>query len=269
MKTKISHLIIGCGYLGKRLKTFLKGQTVWATNRSELTGNNSILLDINDENTCNNLAVLSNQGALVIYFMVPPSKIEQACFIKFINRLNQLNILRAILVSSTVVYGNKDRIVDANSEVELDGIRAECQYQIEKTWSDNIDNAYIVRLAGIYGPDRIIGLNAIKNGEMINGDPEGWLNFIYVDDAANLIKCIGSFDSTNRIELGCDGMPIKRKEYYSFLARLMNQAPPRFNTNKAIRGKGRRCDNKLTISRTGWQPEYTDGKQAISKLING
>ena len=267
MKPYLTHLIIGCGYLGKRLLTILDDQPCWFTNRSQISDAHSLLLDINNESTWHSLDAMSEEQGLVIYFMLPPSQIDLTVFPDFINRLNQLNIRRCILISSTVVYGNSDRVVDADSDVEIDSERAKRQYQIEQAWLATLNNASVIRLAGIYGPDRIVGRNMIMKGETIDGDPDGWLNLIHVDDAASLVKRIGEIDKPEEIELGCDGMPIRRRDYYSFLAEQLLRCTPEFNQHDQSRGTGRRCDNKLTITRTGWSPEYADFRKALVELL--
>lgn len=267
MKSINSHLIIGCGYLGKRLLALLEDQTCWFTNRSQTSYAHSFLLDINDESTWNNLDILSDEKALIIYCMVPPSQIDLTLFPSFIHRVNSLNTSRCILISSTVVYGNTDRVVDADSDVELDSDRAKRQYQIEQDWLESNEESCVVRLAGLYGPDRIIGRNTILQGETIKGDPDGWLNLIHVDDAATLVKRIAEMDEPEIIELGCDGVPIKRKDHYAFVAETLDKPLPDFDIEGQERGIGRRCDNKLTIERTGWQPEFKNFKEGLLKSL--
>lgn len=261
------HLIIGCGYLGKRLLALLSKQNCWYTNRSPDSNAYALMLDINVKDTWASLDVLSDKKNLMIYCMVPPSRIETDLFLDFSHRLNQLHTKHSILVSSTVVYGNSERIVDAESEVEIDSNRAERQYKIEQVWLKNIDAPGIVRSAGIYGEERLIGRNAILNGEAINGNPNGWLNLIEVNDLASLLKQIGELDEPEKIELASDGTPVKRIDYYSHLAKNLKQAPPVFNKGDESRGVGRRCDNKLTVKRTGWQPKYSDIHSALDDFI--
>jgi nucleoside-diphosphate-sugar epimerase len=261
------HLIIGCGYLGQRLLSLLNDQSCWFTNKVKVDDTYSLSLDINDESTWKNLDVLSDEEGLTVYCMVPPSQIDLTLFQGFTHKIASLNTSRCILISSTVVYGNTDRIVNADSDVELDNERAEKQYQIEQLWLESNEDSFIVQLAGLYGTDRIIGRNSIIQGEAIKSDPNGWLNLIHVDDAATLIKRVAEMDEPEIIELGCDGMPIKRKEYYSFVAETLDKPLPEFDINDKSRAKGRRCDNKLTIERTGWYPEYKSFKEGILKSI--
>jgi len=262
-----SHLIIGCGYLGQRLLPLLSGQVCWFSSRSKTSEPNSLLLDINKESTWDSLDALSDEEALTIYCMVPPSQIELDFFYSFMNRVNALNTRRCILISSTVVYGNTNRVVNSDSDVEIDSERAEQQYKIEQAWLESNEDSCVVQLAGLYGPDRVIGQNKILQGENINGDPDGWLNLIHVDDAAHLIKRIGELDEPELIELGCDGTPITRKDYYAFVAEKLNKPLPEFKIDKQSRGIGRRCDNKLTIERTGWYPEYKNFKEGLISCI--
>jgi nucleoside-diphosphate-sugar epimerase len=268
------NLIIGCGYLGTRLLGLLNDQECYFTNRSEksasindVSNEHSLILDINNKDSWKNLDMLSEKLNIIIYFMVTPRQIERTIFPDFIKRLNQLNANRAILISSTVVYGNVDRIVDADTEVNIDSERAERQYLIEQDWLGGMENGTVVRLAGIYGPERVIGKNGIINREAVSGDPDGWLNLIHVNDGARLVKRISEVKKPEQIELGCDGYPIKRHEYYSFLARALKQSAPKFNLDTSTRSTGRRCDNKITMTRTGWQPEQPNFRKAISNLI--
>lgn len=268
------NLIIGYGYLGKSLIKLLHGHTNYVANRHKInrninTGidNHPLTLDINDRRTWNGLGALPIDCRIIVYFMVPPGRIDRSVFPSFIERLNKLDIESAVLVSSTVVYGNINRVVDADSEINIDSERARRQYFIEHDWLAAIKKASVVRLAGIYGPERVIGQNGIINGVAINGDPNGWLNLIHVDDAAQLVKRISEMEVSESIELACDGQPIKRYDYYAFLAEQLQQPEPTFNYDENARGLGRRCDNKVTIARTGWQPKHTDFRKVVSSLI--
>ena len=269
------NLIIGYGYLGKSLIKLLHGQSNYVTNRSKNSHADSptgykqqLVLNINDKHNWDSLDLLPKDSSIKIYLMVPPGQIDRSVFSSFISRLNKLHIERAILVSSTVVYGNINHIVDADSDINIDSDRAKRQYFIEYDWLAAIKKGSVVRLAGIYGPNRVIGQSGIMNGVPISGNPDGWLNLIHVDDGAELVKCISDIDNPEPIELGCDGSPIKRREYYSFLAKQLKQSEPKFNHDEHTRGLGRRCDNKITINRTGWRPKHTDFRKVVSSLVN-
>lgn len=262
-------LIIGCGYLGMRLLSKLSraGRQVWATTRNkekssliQQAGATAALFDSNEPDTWDNLKVLAEQW-LEIYFLLPPSQIEPASLNEFITRIQTWQVRRLLMTSSTVVYGRQTRTVDADSEVDIDSPRAKRQYAIEKTLGNYGSDARIVRLAGLYGPGRIIGRQAVIDGQVLPGKADSYLNLIHVDDAVELLVNIMASDTAAVIELGCDGVPVSRGQYYADLAEHLDCEAPSFLDNETERGRGRKCDKTITVQRCGWQPCYTDYRQ--------
>ena len=270
MESPLNHLIVGCGYLGQALLKRYSDKTCWLINRGNklnLSSNNheQISLDINDSSDWEVFKSLEDTKDLIVYFMIPPSKIDAEKFPAFIEQLDRLNIKRRILVSSTVVYGRQERIVDADSEVDLDSERAKRQYHFEQDWLNNSKTSMVVRMAGIYGQNRIIGKQTIETGDNLTGNPDAWLNLIHVDDAAALLECLAHHDRLSKVELGSDGVPLSRKKYYSTVAELLNKNLPDFK--EKTNDKGRCCNIKLTSERTGWLPTHTDIKVSLVELL--
>ena len=220
------------------------------------------LFDLNKAETWHILDEIKSQK-LDLYVLVPPSQIDAESFAEFVSYLRKVPVHKAILASSTVVYGNSEREVDADSKVEIDSVRGERQYAVEQLWRKLGVNTRIVRFAGLYGPGRIIGKGLVEKGESIPGLSEAWLNLIHVEDAAKLLIKVATAEYAQAVELGCDGKPVKRGEYYSDLARHLNCQPPVFLEDDSVRGRGRRCSNTLTIERTGWQPERIDYRDSF------
>ena len=131
--------------------------------------------------------------------------------------------------SSTVVYPSRGQLIDANSEVELDGARADRQFRLESIMRSIDADVKIVRLAGLYGPGRIIGKKSIENGELIRGSGDSWLNLVHVEDAAGLLMKVMGSDSAADVELGSDGRPVKRVEYYRELSNALACPTPVFD----------------------------------------
>ncbi len=267
---KIKHLIIGNGYLGQRLGDQLADGNFWYTNRSASNtahaGGIGLALDINDPASWDNLASLSCCDALVVHLLIPPGRINIDVLPEFLLQLDKLPVRRRILASSTVVYGQEERMVDADSNVMIDSERAQRQYAVEQAWLSDAEHACVVRLAGLYGPGRIIGLQAVRSGQPISGDADGWLNLIHIDDAAALLIRIAGLPHAASHELGSDGTPLKRSDYYGLLAELSCSPAPGFEAGAAVK-PGRCCDNGLTVARTGWQPTYTDIRAALGILL--
>lgn len=264
--SKHLHLIIGFGYLGKFLLNRLETKSCWVTNRTENTSlSRQLAMDVNRPDTWSSLEVLQDGFGWNIYFMVPPSRIYPDLFSSFVDQLGQSRPNKAVLVSSTVVYGQKEREVNADSDVLLDSDRARRQYQIESIWRSRLSNGHVVRLAGLYGPSRIIGQRQLQQDQLLNGSPDGWLNLIHIDDAAALLCRIDH--RAGSVELGSNGTPLRRRDYYTKLAELMKVAPPSFQ--EAVDAvPGRRCDNTLTRQRCDWKPEHDDVYLSIKQLLD-
>lgn len=259
-------LLIGCGYLGKVLLPRLidHANVVCVSSRSSgqtesiaLAGAQPLPFDINKPRSWRRFKQLA-KGAFNLYCLVPPSLIDFVAFTAFIETVKSLPLQRAILTSSSVVYGMGERDVDADSEIMIDTARAQRQYAIEQAWMELGDAARIVRMVGLYGPGRIIGQNIIKRGDMVPVDPDSWLNLIHVEDAARLLLCVTESEDAATIELGCDGTPVRRGEYYHALAKHFGYPAPVFTSDQSIRGGNRRCFNDITRKRTKWRPLYPD-----------
>lgn len=268
--TNTRHLIIGNGYLGSRLRNRLTVAKTWYSHRTSAAaeeGNTTaLILDVNKPETWETMTAIAGETDVVAYMLIPPSRIDVAVLPRFLERLDRLPLKRRILASSTVVYGQAERMVDSDSMVLIDSERAHRQHAIENVWMQ-ASQACVVRLAGIYGPGRVIGLQTVRDRQVITGDAGAWLNLIHVDDAAALLHRIAELPATADFELGCDGMPLRRSDYYGMLAELQQLPAPEFEAGQPGHNPGRRCNNELTIARTGWLPQHTDIRQTVSTII--
>ena len=89
--------------------------------------------------------------------------------------------------------------------------------------------AFVLRLAGIYGPGRIPHRADLAAGRAIAALPEGHLNLIHVDDAAAAVLAVEAAGHPPRLYLVSDGHPVRRADYLAELAR-------RFAWPAALRG---------------------------------
>ena len=266
------NLIIGFGYMGRHLAELLAGKPVCVTTRSESKqtllqqeGLDAFCFNANNPFSDGFLDYLHKQNSITAFCLLPPSQLDTSQFSVFLTTLKQLPIHRAILTSSTVVYGTKERTVDADSEAIPDSNRAQRQYQVEQSWLETGTEFYVLRLSGLYGKNRIIGEKQLSQNLPLASDPDNWLNLIHAEDAARLIWTIADSKTAGRIELGCDGTPVKRHDYYTWLADKLQTNPPVFLP--PFQGANRRCCNLITQKRTGWQPSYIDYKKGITAVL--
>ena len=119
----------------------------------------------------------------------------------------------------------------------------------------------------------------MRDGNPIVGDPNALLNLIHVDDAAELLLAIATAQAPGRIELGSDGHPIPRRDYYTHLATQLGvDPPPILDAETAARQFGlsarrlrnassKALDHTPTRQRTGWSPRYASFKEGVAAAI--
>lgn len=258
-------LIFGCGYLGRRvaLRWIDQGHTVWSLTRTEARalelaqlGIRPIVGDICDPDSLRNLP--SVQTALfAVAFDRTSNRTRSEVAIGGLSHVLaaiRSKVDRMIYISSTSVYGQDEgEWVDELSEcnpVQPGG--ALCLAAEQLLSSDAAESGFqrlILRLSGIYGPDRLLSrLASLKAGEVLAGRPDAWLNLIHVEDAVQAVISSESIEDPCRTYLVTDDQPIHRDHYFGKLAELVGAPSPRFDPSiNPARGSGginKRCSNR-------------------------
>jgi len=97
---------------------------------------------------------------------------------------------------------------------------------LASSWSQQ---AVILRLAGIYGPGRLPRLGELSAEQPLRCDPEGVINLIHVEDAADVVLRVAEAAlSLPRTYVVADGHPVTRRAFYEELAACMRLKSPRF-----------------------------------------
>ncbi|MDA0823464.1 MAG: hypothetical protein O3C28_13725 [Proteobacteria bacterium] len=278
-------LIIGCGYLGARVAANLvrQGMNVNATTRSKKRwpelrklGIAPILFDITGRGLGERFPNVRACDELEVFFMLPPSAVKPALepsagYDVLLSWLGGLPARRAILVSSTSVYGSSSgAVVSAETIAKPADARGQIVAEIEQRWLAAGPEFKVCRLAGLYGPGRIVGRDKLMNGQAMSGDPDAWLNLIHIDDAADFVIACARSQSANRIELASDGHPVRRGDYYRYVADLLSLSESVIFESTAADGGSlsRRCDSSSTMIRIGWQPRYLSYRQGLLQSFN-
>lgn len=291
-------LIVGGGYIGRRLIPRLRaqGRTVFATTRSpdkarELASLDAypLLLDVTQRVTFASLRPALDCPALHVFYLVPPgrpdadpppNRVVLEGISNTVAALRRANVRAAVLTSSTSVYGQAGGVrVDADTPPHAPEPRSKLLLQGEQLWLDAGDAFRVVRLAGLYGPGRVIGLAAVRDAAPLVGDPGAILNLIHADDAADLLIAMTNAPAAARVELGCDDRPGPRIDYYRHLAALLGVAPPAvldsprqqrelgINPERLRRTSSKICDNAPTKRRTGWEPRFFDFRAGLPHAL--
>ena len=129
----------------------------------------------------------------------------------------------------------------------------------------------ILRLAGIYGPGRMLARREqLLQGVPFGGDPQAWLNLIHVIDAASAVTAIEQADCRGKLYLACDDEPVRRGEFYNELSRLLNAPRPTFDPQRDAGrtvGLNKRCRARKLKQETGWAPGYPTFRAGLLTAI--
>jgi nucleoside-diphosphate-sugar epimerase len=272
-------LIIGCGYLGRRVASLWLGQghTVRALTRGRADelralGIVPVVGDIREP-----LDVLTLEPAATVLYAVAPDRrtADAAAEQVWIEGLGYLTGAmrewptppRLLFVSSTGVYGHADgnevdeqAVTDPRDESGRVLERAEREL-LQRWWPE----AVVLRFAGIYGPGRLIRSQSLLKGEPIPADPEGWLNLIHVEDGAAAVIAADQPARPGATYNIADGRPVRRRDFYARLAELIGAPPPRFVPPAAPDPVNRRVSNGKMRTELGVAlryPSYEEGLRA-------
>jgi nucleoside-diphosphate-sugar epimerase len=282
-------LIIGCGYLGRRVaqRWLDAGDRVYALTRSEanatvlrVLGIEPLLGDVTQTDSLNMLpecdtilhAVGFDRSAL-------PSKREV-----YVDGLrNVLDAMRLrcghfLHISSSSVYGqengelvNEDSLCQPAHESGQICLDAE-QVVADRFVHGEIPAAAILRLSGIYGPQRLLTrIDAIRQKQPLPGNPNAWLNLIHVDDAtAAVLAAADSSLKPTGVFLVSDDQPVQRRTYYETLAGLLGVDEVHFDEDapaRHTRGVGKRCCNRRLREQLGVALRYPTIETGLQQAL--
>lgn len=283
----MAKLIFGCGYLGTRVAELWlqNGETVRALTRSE--GRAGELRQRGIDAQVGQLLQPETWPADLfadidtVLFSVgfdhsTGGRIEDVYVAGLRNVLAKCPkwVERVIYISSTGVYGPcPGEIVTEETACrpQRPGGKASLAAEVFLRLSPFGDRGVVLRLAGIYGPDRIPRIRDVQVGKTITAHAEGYLNLIHRDDAAAVVVAVSQqppFSATLNV---CDGQPVPRREFYREIARLLNVPEPTFSEPtpeelQQIRGSDKQVSAaKLqeTLAVTWRYPSYREGLAAI------
>lgn len=277
-----SWLIVGCGDLGTRVLARLAAAqaTTAVLTRDErgaahferAYGARSLIGAYADEALLERCAAILPAPLRVLCLLPPLACVDGqdrlAPFARFCALLDEMRPARALLSSSTGVYGERGGArVTAETPCRPATARERRLCEIEDLWLAS-EGRQVLRCAGLYGPGSVIGLAGLLTHKPVAGDPDGWLNLLHVEDAAALLLAM-ALGTPARIELGADGHPVTRRDYYAMLAAWAGVPPPCFDRALAPRGGARRCDPATTYARLAWRPIFSDFRAGLASLQFG
>jgi nucleoside-diphosphate-sugar epimerase len=275
-------LIAGCGYVGGRLAEILagEGRQVWGLRRDPAglpPGVRAIAADVSRPDT-----LTSIPGALdgLVYAVAPSGRTDASYLAAYVDGLR--NVLRAmaggpprraVLVSSTGVYGQSDgswvdedtepRPADSTGRILLDG---------EAVLRDGADSAVVLRLGGIYGPGRTRTVARVLAGEAGCPAADRYGNRIHRDDAAAALRHLLDLPDPDPIYLGVDRDPAPLRAVYRWIAREGGAPDPcreegvQRPDDPDRRGSNKRCSSERLV-RSGFVFRYPTYREGYAPFI--
>ena len=233
-------LIFGAGYLGRRvaIQAANAGHFVWATTRTPRKANalsksglQPIVADWTDRRT---LSAIPEVDQLLISVSYDRHSRQSRLDSQVGGLRNLLQVVpphtRVCYISTTGVYHQTDgRWVDEHSTTRPNREGGRVHLMAEELlhrlrprspWT-------ILRLAGIYGPDRVPRAADVIAGRPIRSPSAGFLNLIHVDDAVEAVFSTWH-GRCQRCYVVADDQPVVRGEFYREIARQCRASEPRF-----------------------------------------
>lgn len=276
-------LIAGCGYIGTALGSLLvdEGHTVWGLRRHPATLPPDIRPFAADLISSETLQTLPPAVDWVFYSAAPDAHDDAAYRAVYVEGLNNLlhalvregqHPRRLFLTSSTGVYvQTSGEWVDETTPAEpteFAGIRL---LEGERLLLRGPFPATVLRLGGIYGPDRAGLIEKVRRGEIVGGDESPiYFNRIHRDDAAGALRHLMMLPHPDPLYLGVDHEPATLAVVLDWLAKALGVPPPRQGESSPLRmprhGSNKRCRN-ARLAASGYVFRYPTFRNGYTTLL--
>jgi nucleoside-diphosphate-sugar epimerase len=284
-------LIVGCGYVGLPLGAELvkQGHEVHGVRRSadgrhalEAVGIKSVVADITDPGT---LSVLTGPFDWVVN-CVSSTKggAEEYRQVYLTGTTNLIEHLKAsppkkyIHIGSTSVYGQTDGLPVKETSLtepqsETSRLVVEAERTVSKHWGETKFPAIILRVAGIYGPDRgHLFQQFLKNEARIAGDGSRIINMIHRDDVVGIVQCALKNGRAGEIYNAVDDEPVAQLHFLRWLSETLGKWMPPHATEAENAQRKRGLTNKKVQNRRlkmelGYQFKYPNFRQGYTAEI--
>lgn len=184
-----------------------------------------------------------------------------------------------VYTSSTSVYPQSGGTVDeAASTVEAQGnavtlLAAEDVVRMASQ-QDKCRRSVILRLAGIYGPERHHILDQLREGvRPLLGRGNHRLNLIYRDDIVAALCAVMSQTTSERYQVFnvVDDNSVRKSELVTWLATKIGVPPPEFS-NQPVPGRrpdppDRVVSNAKIKATLGWRPRFPDFRAGYTAIL--
>jgi nucleoside-diphosphate-sugar epimerase len=164
-------------------------------------------------------------------------------------------VKRFVYASSTSVYGQADgSLVKESSPTEPSSPTSRLLVETEKLLLEAAATrgfpAVILRVAGIYGPERgHLFLQYLRDEARIAGKGERFINMIHRDDLVNVIIAALKSGRAGEIYNAADDEPVAQIHFFRWLSETLGKRMPPFATEEENAARKRGLTNKKVSNR--------------------
>jgi nucleoside-diphosphate-sugar epimerase len=180
---------------------------------------------------------------------------------------------RVVMTSSTSVYGQRrGEPIDEESPTHPTQFRGETLLASECLLAASGMSTVVVRLGGIYGPERTSLIERAIAGELRRHPTEHYTNRIHRDDAAGLVRHLLFHPAPEPRYLGVDSEPAEESQLHAWIAKELGLPEPAMQEKEDSRSGSRRsagskrCSNRRAIE-SGYPFRYPSYREGYGALI--
>ena len=178
-----------------------------------------------------------------------------------------------LFTSSISVYPQSEgRSVDENSSTVGVSERGRLLLEAEEKCLASVvdvDRSFVLRLAGLYGPNRHLMVEKLKKGKPFEGNANRTLNLIHVVDAADAVLCCLEADPEIRggIYNVSDGSHFPRGEIVAWLADKLGVEVTPFLGNDGELVPDRKVSIDKIRNDLKWEPRYNSFVKGYESIL--
>jgi nucleoside-diphosphate-sugar epimerase len=144
-------------------------------------------------------------------------------------------------------------------------------------FSEEGGESVILRFAGFYGPDAMLGemIGVVRKGwSPLPGSPSAyWSSIAHEDAASAVVALVGAPGGIYNV---CDDVPLTRREWAGALAAAAGAKQPRpmpkmlaalGGTTMELLSRSQRMSNRKLKSATGWTPRWRSAKEGLRDAV--
>ncbi len=177
-----------------------------------------------------------------------------------------------VYTSSTGVFGYDDGR-DVHEETPVLAVAPTAGVLVEAERLVREGSGRVVRLSGLYGPDRYGIVERVRRGALALGPGDGtWMNFCHRADAAAIVIAAVLRGRNGAVYHGSDAEPARRREVVTWIASRLGIPPPVAPADTSRlpggpRGADRRVLSEKTRAELGVSLRFPSYREGLAEAI--